>query len=75
MLKLQHWPINNKVDMIKNIVGVLYNLYNSNFKDILLKVNRNELISLYLTSQEHISADFLNYYRKAIINKYADQKR
>ena len=65
----------DKIDMIKDIVGVLYNLYNSNFKDILLKVNRNELISLYLTSQEHITADFLNYYRKAIINKYADQKR
>ena len=65
----------DKIDMIKDIVGVLYSLYNSKFKDILLKVNRNELISLYLTSQEHITADFLNYYRKAIINKYADQKR
>ena len=41
------------------------------FKYILPKINRDELINIYIISKEHNPSDFLNYYKMAIINKYA----
>ena len=61
----------NKIQMIKEIIYTLYSLYNSEFKYILQKVERNELINIYIISKEHMPNEFLNYYRMAIINKYA----
>ena len=60
----------DKIQMIKEIIYTLYSLYNSEFKYILQRVERNELINIYIISKEHIPNDFLNYYRIAIINKY-----
>ena len=61
----------NKIQMIKEIIYTLYSLYNSEFKYILQKVERNEIINIYIISKEHMPNEFLNYYRMAIINKYA----
>lgn len=60
----------DKVSMLRDIVSILYSLYNSKFRNILIKINRNELINLYIISQEHMPNNFLSYYRKSIINKY-----
>ena len=61
----------DKIQMIKEIIYTLYSLYNSEFKYILQKVERNELINIYIISKEHMPNEFLNYYRMAVINKYA----
>lgn len=61
----------DKVQMIKEIIYTLYSLYNSEFKYILSKVIRSELINIYIISKEHLPNDFLNYFRIAIINKYS----
>ena len=60
----------NKIQMLKEIIYTLYSLYNSEFKYILSKIERSELINIYIVSKEHMPSDFLNYYKMAIINKY-----
>ena len=43
----------DKINMIKNIVYVLYDLYNSNFQFILQNVNREHLINLYFLAEDN----------------------
>lgn len=62
----------DKIQIIKNIVYVLYDIFQSNFNSLLSKVNRESLINLYMLSQEHMPDDLLNYYRRTIINKYTN---
>ena len=58
------------LQIIKNVIYVLYELHNSEFSLLLLNVNRESLFDIYGKSQDHKPKDFLNYYKKAIINKY-----
>ncbi|MCI8412358.1 MAG: hypothetical protein HFJ40_08085, partial [Clostridia bacterium] len=58
----------DKINMIKNIVYVLYDLYNSNFQFILQNVNREHLINLYFLAEDNNPDNLLNYYKKSIIN-------
>ncbi len=37
----------DKIDMVKNIIYVLYDLYDSNFQFVLQNANRKYLINLY----------------------------
>ena len=60
------------IQMLKDIIYVLYDLYNSKFSNILSQVKREQLLNLYKISQEHLPDDLLNYYRRAIINKYTN---
>ena len=53
--------------MLKNIIYVLYDLYNSNFQYVLQKVNREHLINLYFLSEDNRPNNLLNYYKKSII--------
>lgn len=62
----------DKIQMIKNIIYTLYDLYNGNFNNLLFKANRETLINLYLLSIEHNPEDLLNYYKRTIINKYTN---
>lgn len=62
----------DKIQMLKDIIYILYELYNSNFANLLLQVSRESLINLYLLSLEHNPNDLLNYYRRSIINKYTN---
>lgn len=62
----------DKIEMLKDIIYILYELYNSNFKYILLNVNRESLLNLYTLSTEHNPGDLLNYYKRTIINKYTN---
>lgn len=55
---------------LKDIIYTLYNIYNSNFQNILPKVEREVLINLYITCKEHNASDFFSYYKQTIINKY-----
>ena len=61
----------DKVQMLKEIIYTLYCLYNSEFKSLLLKVERQELINLYIISKEYSTSNFLNYYKKSIIKEYS----
>ena len=60
----------DNLKMIKDIIYVLYELYNSKLGFLLYKVSRESLFNLYYLSQEHSPDDLLSYYKKAIINKY-----
>ena len=62
----------DKIEMLKDIFYVLYNLYNGSLDFLLSKVSRESLLNLYLVSKEKNPKDFLSYYKKAIINKYTD---
>ena len=62
----------DKIQMLKDIIYVLYDLYNSQFNSLLSQVSRESLLNLYLLSQEHMPEDLLNYYKRAIINKYTN---
>lgn len=60
------------LQMIKEIIYVLYSIEKDNFHNVLDKVNRQELIDLYKTCKTFETDDFLAYYKKSIINKYSD---
>lgn len=62
----------DKIKMVKDIIYILYELYNSNFANLLSKSKKESLINLYLLSKEHNPNDLLNYYKRAIINKYTN---
>ena len=65
----------DKIDMIKDIVCVLYNLYKSGFDLLLKKVKRKELVDLYLLTAEKKPNNLLSYYKKAIINSVENCKK
>ena len=54
--------------MIKNIIYVLYDLYNNKYDSLLLKISRESLINLYILAEEHNPDNLLSYYKKTIIN-------
>ncbi len=58
----------DKINMLKNIIYVLYDLYNSNFQFVLQNLNREYLINLYFLAEDNRPDDLLNYYKKSIIN-------
>lgn len=60
----------DKVQMVKEVIYILYELYNSKFTFILSQVNTDSLFNLYLIAQEHKPNDFFSYYKRSIINKY-----
>lgn len=62
----------DKIQMLKEIIYTLYDLYNSKFSNLLAQVNRETLINLYILAQEHSPNDLINYYKKSIINKYSN---
>ncbi len=61
-----------KIQMIKDIIYVLYDLYNSSFDFLLSRLSRESLLNLYMLSKEHNPNDLLNYYKRAIINKFTN---
>lgn len=65
----------DKIDMLKNIIYVLYDLYNSNLEFILQNANRENLINLYLLAIDNKPDNLLNYYKKSIINSSTNCKK
>lgn len=60
----------DSMDKIKNIIIVLYEIYNSNLKYILRKVDRNTLIKLYSISEMNNPENLKGYFKKSVINNY-----
>lgn len=69
---LEYLP-SNIIEELKIIIYVLYDLFNSDFNYIIPLLDRASLLSLYNISVEHNPEDLVNYYRRAIINKYANK--
>lgn len=65
----------DKINMVKNIMYVLYEMYNSNFQFILQKINRKDLINLYFLAVDNKPDNLLNYYKKSIINDSTNYKK
>lgn len=65
----------DKINMIKDIIYVLYDLYNNNFQFILQNVSRENLVNLYLLALSNHPDNLLNYYKKSIINGSANPKK
>lgn len=65
----------DKINMIKNIILVLYELYKNGFYSVLHKVERENLINLYLLAVEKNPNNLLNYYKKSIINDVKANKK
>ena len=62
----------DKIQMIKDIIYILYDFYNSDFKTLIPMFKRESLINLYILSQEKEPDNLLNYYKRTIINKYTN---
>lgn len=60
----------DKIQMLKEIIYILFDLYSSNLGSLLSKVSRESLLNLYILAQENSTEDKLSYFRKSIINKY-----
>ena len=60
----------DKIQMLKEIVYVLFDLYSSNLGSLLSKASRESLLNLYILAQENSTEDKLSYFKKSIINKY-----
>ena len=60
----------DSMDKIKNIIIVLYEIYNSNLKYILRKVDRNTLTKLYSISEMNNPENLKGYFKKSVINNY-----
>ena len=65
----------NEINMVKNVIYVLYDLYNSNFQFLLQNVSREYLINLYFLAVDNKPDTLLNYYKKSIINSSTNYKK
>ena len=57
---------------LKEIIYTLFLIYNSSFKNIMYRFERENLVKLYSICKNHNTDDFFSYYKKSIINKYID---
>ena len=65
----------DKLSMIKDIIYVLYDLYNSGFYFLLQSIKRENLVNLYLLAIDKRPDNLLNYYKKSIINSNKNCKK
>ena len=59
-----------RLQEIKEILYVLYELEKDNLQNILSKVKREELITLYDSCKNYDTDNFMAYYKKSIINRH-----
>jgi len=64
----------DKIKLIKEIIYTLYEIYKDNLQNVLLKMKREDLIGIYNLCKTFETDDFIAYYKKAIINKYSNNK-
>lgn len=60
----------DRLQEIKEILYVLHELEKDNLHNILNKVKREELITLYDSCKNYDTDNFMAYYKKSIINRY-----
>lgn len=67
---------NFDIQMIKDIIYTLYDIYNSRFKNLLWIFRRSTLINLYNICKDAENKtkidNFISYYRKSVINQYTE---
>ena len=61
----------DKIQMLKEIIYTLYDLYINKLDFLLAKVSRESLLSLYALAQSNSNENSLNYFKKSIINKWS----
>lgn len=59
-----------RLQEIKEILYVLHELEKDNLHNILNKVKREELITLYDSCKNYDTDNFMAYYKKSIINRH-----
>lgn len=59
-----------RLQEIKEILYVLHELEKDNLQNILNKVKREELITLYDSCKNYDTDNFMAYYKKSIINRH-----
>jgi len=62
----------DKTQMIKNIIYILYDIFISPFNYILHNVDRQTILNLYLLAKDYSPNDLIAYCKKSIINKYTN---
>lgn len=62
----------DKTQMIKNIIYILYDIFMSPFNYILNNVDRQTILNLYLIAKDYSPDDLIAYCKKSIINKYTN---
>lgn len=65
----------DKINMVKIIIYVLYDLYNNNFQFLLQNIKRENLVNLYFIALNNKPNNLLNYYKKSIINGSVNCKK
>ncbi|MBO6233735.1 MAG: helix-turn-helix domain-containing protein [Clostridia bacterium] len=60
----------DKIEMVKYIIFILFDIYNSLFSYILPRVDRNNLVKLYLIAKSRSPDNLIPYYKRVIINQY-----
>ena len=60
----------DKIEMVKYIIFILSDIYNSLFSYILPRVDRNNLVKLYLIAKSRSPDNLIPYYKRVIINQY-----
>jgi len=65
----------DKINIVKNIIYVLYDLYNNNFQFLLQNIKRENLVNLYFIALTNNPNNLLNYYKKSIINSSTNYKK
>ncbi|MBR3003091.1 MAG: helix-turn-helix domain-containing protein [Clostridia bacterium] len=60
----------DKIEMVKYIIFILFDIYNSLFSYILPKVDRNNLVKFYLIAKSRSPDNLIPYCKRVIINQY-----
>lgn len=62
----------DKITMLKDILFVLYEFDKEKQNNIIEKLKRDDLISLYNLCKSYNTNNFISYYKKTIINNYTN---
>lgn len=61
------------IQKLKEIIYTIFCIYQSNFKYLISKFDREVLVNLYSSCKEYDTKNFLTYYKQSIINKYTER--
>lgn len=65
----------DKIRMLKDILFVLYEFEKEKQNNIIEKIKRDDLISLYNVCKSYNIDNFISYFKKTIINHYNNSNR
>lgn len=59
----------DKVDVLKNIIYALYELYCEGYFSLIMNIKRDDLIHLYFRALENNPDNLINYYKALIVKQ------